>query len=169
MESEKAFEQLFRTRYGQLYVFASQLVNDHEVCRDIVSEAFADAYHKLPAIAPEKQLSFLYNLVRNKCIDYIRHETVREKYVSLYEKSYALIDDEHVAEALLEKEHQLETVKEIMQEMTPKTRLILERCLLQRKKYREVAEELGVSVSAIRKHIVTGLKLLRRRMAKKSE
>lgn len=165
----KTFEQIFRTHYEQLYLFATHIINDPEECRDIVSDAFADTFRKHPDIAPDKYLAFLYRLVRNKCIDHIRREIVRQKFLSLYEQAYALHEDAQVANVLEEKERQLAIVQEVMQEMTPKTRLILERCMLQRKKYREVAEELGISVSAVRKHIVAALKLLRSRMAKKSE
>ena len=45
-------------------------------------------------------------------------------------------------------------------------------CLLytsiQRKKYQEVAEELNISVSAVRKHIVKALQVIREECAKKS-
>ena len=45
---------------------------------------------------------------------------------------------------------------------------ILEECYIQRKKYQEVAEELNISVSAVRKHIVKALQVIREECAKKS-
>lgn len=47
------------------------------------------------------------------------------------------------------------------------TRHILEECYVRRKKYQEVADELNISVSAVRKHIVKALSVLRKEFAKK--
>ncbi|MBR1448881.1 MAG: sigma-70 family RNA polymerase sigma factor [Prevotella sp.] len=168
MNDKKAFEQLFRDNYARLYQFANRMVNDPEACRDIVSEAFAQAYPKMDAMEDSRRLAFLYTLVRNKCVDHVRHEVAQQKYASLMERAYAEDPDE-LSAIISEQDELLKQAGEVMQEMTPKTRLILERCYLQRKKYREVAEELGISNSAVRKHIVAALKKLRERMAKKSE
>ena len=51
--------------------------------------------------------------------------------------------------------------------LTAHTRLILEECYVRRKKYQEVADELNISVSAVRKHIVKALSVLRKEFAKK--
>ena len=41
-------------------------------------------------------------------------------------------------------------ISKAMEKLTPHTRHILEECYIQRKKYQEVAEELNISVSAVR-------------------
>ena len=46
------------------------------------------------------------------------------------------------------------------------TRHILEECYLHEKKYKEVAAELNISISAVRKHIVKALKAIREEFAK---
>ena len=53
-----------------------------------------------------------------------------------------------------------------MEKLTPHTRHILEECYIQRKKYQEVAEELNISVSAVRKHIVKALQVIREECAR---
>ena len=168
LKDKENFERLFRNNYTRLFLFANRMVNDSEACRDIVSDAFAQAYTKIHKIDENQQLAFLYTMVRNKCVDYVRHENARQKYINIIEKAYTE-DPEELGAIIQEQDELLKQVREVMDEMTPKTRLILERCYLQRKKYHEVAEELGISISAVRKHIVAALKKLRDRMAKKSE
>lgn len=46
--------------------------------------------------------------------------------------------------------------------LTPQTRHILEACYFQDKRYADVAEELDISTSTVKKHIVQALKVLRK-------
>ena len=47
------------------------------------------------------------------------------------------------------------------QEWTVRTRYVLEECYFHRKKYAEVAENIGISINAVKKHIMKALNLLR--------
>ncbi|MDY4645071.1 RNA polymerase sigma factor, partial [Prevotella sp.] len=46
---------------------------------------------------------------------------------------------------------------------TPRTRQILKLCYVERKKYREVAVELQISESAVKKHIMQALSYMRQK------
>ncbi|MBR1932411.1 MAG: sigma-70 family RNA polymerase sigma factor [Prevotella sp.] len=168
-DKHKALELLFRQHYTSLYHFAMRMVDDDEACRDLVGEAFRQAYDQLDSIPPERQKAYIFSLVRNKCIDYVRHLQARQRYAEYYEHTLARTNDNEAA-TLEELEAQLQQMRAIIDsDLTPRTRLVLERCYLHRKKYAEVAQELGISVSAVRKHIVAALKTLRAKMPKKSE
>lgn len=64
-----------------------------------------------------------------------------------------------------ENEQRIEAMYHVIETMTPQTQLILKSCYFKGMKYREVAEELNISISAVRKHIVQALKLLRSSLA----
>ena len=66
-------------------------------------------------------------------------------------------------------EQQISKMYSMLDKFTPKTRIILEMCYFQKKTYKETAGELGICVSAVRKHIVTALKAFRAEFAKKNE
>lgn len=53
-----------------------------------------------------------------------------------------------------------------MEHLTPRTRQVLEAHYLQGKKYSEVAAELGISESAVKKHIVQALRMFREKVSK---
>ena len=67
-----------------------------------------------------------------------------------------------------EQDERMMHISKAMEKLTPHTKHILEECYIQRKKYQEVAEELNISVSAVRKHIVKALQVIREECAKKS-
>ena len=66
----------------------------------------------------------------------------------------------------LEQDTQLEerwqaTVHCIDHDLTPQTASVIRLCFGERMSYKETAEELGISISAVNKHIVKGLRTLR--------
>lgn len=61
----------------------------------------------------------------------------------------------------MDTEAKIEKMRQLIGTLTPQTRTILEACYFKGKKYADVAEELGISTSAVKKHIVQALKILR--------
>ena len=53
------------------------------------------------------------------------------------------------------------SIMEAVNLLTPRTQQVLKACYVERKKYKEVAEELNISKSAVKKHIMNALKTLR--------
>jgi RNA polymerase sigma-70 factor (ECF subfamily) len=58
-------------------------------------------------------------------------------------------------------EHLKEVLTYIDTELTPQTRTVLRMCYDEKRKYKEVASELGISVQAVNKHISQALRKLR--------
>ena len=52
-----------------------------------------------------------------------------------------------------------------METLAPRTRLVLQECYIHKKKYKEVAAEMEISVNAVKKHIVKALKTIREEIA----
>ena len=94
--------------------------------------------------------------MRRKSLDYLKHQTVKNKYAKLY---LALHDE--VSTEFDEEEDRMIKVEQVMAEMPARTRFIFDQCYFENKKYEEVAEILGVSRDGIRKNIIKGLTMLR--------
>lgn len=157
---KKDFEILFRDIYPKLYYAALQIVKDDEMCRDFISDSFLQLWSKRAEIDPSKRAAFLYRIVHNKCIDYIRKESAKKKYIEFYSMLYGTSAEE-IEGSWEENERRIQAMYRNIETLTPQTKKILKLCYFQNKKYREVAEELGISISAVRKHIVQALKALR--------
>lgn len=165
---KKDFEILFRDIYPKLYYAAIQLVKDEEVCRDIIADSFEQLWTKRAAVEPEKRPSYLYRIVHNKCIDYIRRQTARNKYIEFYGMLYGTFVEE-TERSWEENEQHIRQMYQTIETLTPQTQKILKLCYFRQMKYREVAEELDISVSAVRKHIVQALKALRSSLKNKRD
>lgn len=63
-----------------------------------------------------------------------------------------------------ETEDRITKMYNLIDTLTPQTRRILEECYFHGKRYADVAEELNISTSTVKKHIVQALKLLRQKL-----
>lgn len=166
--SEKAvnFEAFFKEHYNRFYFFAYQMIADKEICRDIVSDSFEQMWSTLHEKENHNWLGFMYSLIKNKCIDYIRHETAKERYISLYSELYKGGEEDNEWE---ETESLIKMIQLQITKLPPQTRMVLEECYFHKKSYSEVASELDISVSMVHKHIATALKTFREKIAKNSK
>lgn len=157
MEDKQDFDFLFKEYYPQLYYYALHLIDDMEASKDITSDAFETIWVNYSKISKEAAKACLYTYVRNKCIDYLRHQSVHRQFVELYSE----LTHPYTEMRYREWDERILSIRKAMEKLTPHTRHILEECYVERKKYKEVAEELNISVSAVRKHIVKALQILR--------
>lgn len=164
VEDKADFDFLFKEYYPQLYYYAFHLINNMEASKDIVSDAFEFIWANYAKIDKATAKSYLYVYVRNKSIDFLRHQSTHEQYVQIYSE----LTKSYVETEYQEQDERMMHISKAMEKLTPHTKHILEECYIQRKKYQEVAEELNISVSAVRKHIVKALQVIREECAKKS-
>lgn len=165
MEDKADFDFLFKEYYTQLYYYAFHLINDMEASKDITSDAFEFIWANYTKIDKATAKSYLYIYVRNKCIDYLRHQKVHEQYVQLYIK----LTEPHAETEYQEYDERMLRIQKAISTLTAHTRHILEECYIRKKKYKEVADELNISISAVRKHIVKALSVIRSEFEKKNE
>jgi len=91
----------------------------------------------------------------------LRHDQAARQYVEYLQD--VVEDDEGMTPE--EYEERLRIVKQIISELPPRTRFVLEQCYFNNKKYQEVAEILDVTSSAVKKHIMKALSILRERLS----
>ena len=151
-----AFETFFSVYYSKAYCLAFSIVRDEDVGKDIVAEAFEYLLSNPKDMSESELRNYLYVMVRNKCADYFRHVLSHDKYVEWAQYSLSVFDDDYE-----EHEAKVMAVQKALEDLTPRTREIFEAHYLKGLKYSEVAEELNISQSTVKKHIVAGLKLLR--------
>lgn len=163
MSREGEFERIFRECYAQLYAFAIGMVRDDELCRDILSDSFELLWNHLSEIEEAHQKSYLYRTVRNKCTDWARSRLSRQRYEVFFKTIYGDESDED-GTLLKEAEDNIERMYELIDTLTPQTRRILDECYFKGRRQAEVAEELGISVSAVKKHIGQAMRVLKTNM-----
>jgi RNA polymerase sigma-70 factor (family 1) len=160
MSREGEFERLFRECYAQLYAFAIGLVREDELCRDILSDSFEILWNHLDEIDEARQKSYLYRTVRNKCTDWARSRLSQQRYEIFFKTIYGDENDDD-GTMLKETEDNIDKIYRLMDTLTPQTRRILDECYFKGRRQADVAEELGISVSAVKKHVAQAMKVFK--------
>ncbi len=150
----KQMEQLFRTNYERMYRLAFALLHDNEEARDVVSDVFSKLWDS--DIKEDTASAYLMRSVKNACLNLIAQKERDERLQRLL----PLEDDIAEVDTHLEERWQA-TVHCIDHDLTPQTASVIRLCYGERMSYKETAEELGISISAVNKHIVKGLRTLR--------
>lgn len=162
---EKIFEQLFHSHYEAMYRLAFTYLHDKEESRDIVSEVFARLWDSGLPVRADMQRPILLACIRNRCLNVIARKSRDERLRRLYplEQSYTQIPEEENEQCLKE------ILDAIENDLTPQAGRILYLRYGEGKSYRETAEILGISISAVNKHVVKALKKLRTKFLKNNE
>ena len=139
-----------------LFYKALYWVEDEEVAKDLVSELFADLWKSYERIRHYKIGPYLFTAIKNKSLNYLRHQKVecanRDAYIRMKEE---ILSDSELLEQRLQK------IQEVIDGQTPLTKFVFEACYYENKTYQEVSEILAVSVSAVHKHISKMMAALR--------
>lgn len=162
MTIEREYELLYKDNYESLYYYALQIVKDEELCRDIISDSFEIVWRKREDTPKEKRRAFFYRMVHNRCVDYIRKETARNRYADFYRRmsQAGVIEQEYDAEDDIRKQR---IVDEVMEELPPQTRNVVQLCFFENMKYADAAGQLGISLSGVKKHIAKAMLRFRSR------
>lgn len=157
---ESAYRQLFDQYYQKLVVFAYKYLDDLESARDIVQEFYLYLYESRQSISIQTSLkSYLYSAVKNRCLNQIKHEQVKEKHRNM-RRSEANVSDPDLEEIMDAVELEAR-VYEIVSKLPEKCRQIYIMSRVDGKRNREIADELNLSIRTVETQISKALKSLK--------
>lgn len=154
------FETFFKANYDKAFYLAYRITHDGKTSQDIVGDAFELVWKNAREGGVANAYSYLFTIVRHLCTDFLRRKAVRDRYaqMQLLTAETSMVSDDNL------REERIRRVMTAMDDLNPRTRDIIRACFIERKQYREVAADLGISVSAVKKHVVKGLRVLRERL-----
>ena len=159
--NKDAFEYIFKRYYQRLTGFGRRYIQATEVVQDIVQDCFAVLWekHSSVSVLSVSVSSFLFAMVRNGCLNHIKHEQVIQRYEIEYQSFAEGEERLYHIDFGLEVEHKL-LYEELKEKITQVVDQLPERCrevfILSRfegLKNREIAEKLQISTTAVEKHI----------------
>lgn len=156
-DKEINIDDLFRYNYRPLCLYALHYLQDVDLSEDIVQESYTALWEKLQeGVHVLNRKSYLYMMVRNRCLDHLRKKGVPTEYLKPYD-TYGIIDDDDAQERS-QTEARLWTAIDSLPEKCREVFIMSKRDGL---KYEEIADELGLSVNTVRNQISKALKVLK--------
>jgi RNA polymerase sigma-70 factor (ECF subfamily) len=169
--NHKAFEKIFNTYYKKLYVFSKEYVIDSETARELVQEAFVKLWEVKNQLRADTNIpAYLYTMVRNNSINFLKQSIVKKKYAEYSQfkyqqyllNYYALIDES--SEKLIYKELE-DKIHDIIEHLPKKCKTVFKLSRFQELKHKEIASQLNISVKTVENHIAEALKRIHIQLA----
>jgi RNA polymerase sigma-70 factor (ECF subfamily) len=158
-----AFEMIFRTYYQPLCSYAYTFLQDKEEAEEIVQGTFLSVWEKRQTIAIHTAVKpYLYAMVRNACLNVIKHEKIKQKHAA-EEIALSPISHDSVAHAVATSELEVK-IHQAMEKLPEQCRLVFKLSRFEELKYAEIAEQLSISVKTVENHMGKALKIMREQL-----
>ena len=157
-KDEKAFTYLYDMYAKSLFGIIATLLKNPEDAQDALQEAFIKIWENCNKFDLLKAKSYLFSVAKNLFLNAKKHEKVVRNFENNSTNLY--IETETPESALREKEfkHKLEKA---IGNLTDSSREVFLLNRIEGKKYKEIAELLGISLKAVEKRMSKALLALR--------
>lgn len=156
----KVFEEVYNTHAESLHNFMYYKCGDRDLAEDFVQEAFVKLWKNCAKVLFEKAKSFLFTVSNNLFLNNIAHKKVVLKHQKLGAKHHT----NETPEFLMEEQEFLKKLEKAIADLPEKQRVVFLLNRIDKKKYKEIAEILEISVKAVEKRMSSALKVLREKI-----
>jgi RNA polymerase sigma-70 factor (family 1) len=155
-----SFEMLFKKHYDPLCRFALSYLQDPDDAEETVQGVFIGFWEKRQTIQVETSLkAYLYRSVRNACLNEIKRAKVRKLHADslMVEGEPQSQPSDHLA---IRQELE-EKIQEALQALPEQCRLIFKMSRFEELKYKEIADQLNLSIKTVENQMGKALKIMR--------
>jgi RNA polymerase sigma-70 factor (ECF subfamily) len=167
------FERIHASYYPGMLRFVQTYGLSREDAENVVHDAFAEVWevrheylHKMNHL-----LAFLFATVKNRCIDYLRHQIVRREAENAMQEEFRLdrqmkFDSLEAFEEdeLTSAENIEDMLRKAIDALPEKCREIFIKSKLEGKKQKEIAKELNISINTIETQMSIAYKKLKQEL-----
>jgi len=157
---EQSFDSIYLKYYASLFQYAYTMIRDRILAEEMVHQVFLKILEKNKPIGIHSSLkSYLYRAVHNECLNYIKHEKVKQGHAanSLIEQR---LSEENPSGKMQYKELEIK-LSLAVNELPEQCRIIFQLSRYDELKYADIALLLGISIKTVENQIGKALKRLR--------
>ncbi|WP_205513815.1 RNA polymerase sigma factor [Longitalea arenae] len=159
-KDREAFSELYDKLYRKLFLFAKSMAGDAEEARDIVTESFIKLWSQEHSFSTMAHLQvYLYTIIKNSCIDYLRRDKLRTKIENQLSK--AEIIHENVIERKYQEAELVQMLYERINQLPERMQQVFKLTYLDGYSRTEIAQMLNLSENTIRNTNAAAMKAIR--------
>ncbi len=155
------FQQLYENYYSRMVLFAASIVYDREEAEDIVQDVFQYLWDKAEVIEIKTSLkNYLFTAVRNGALNKIRKHNILDVHAEQIREAWYLSLE-------IEPDTDSERMEQINREVEKFPKQMKKIFLLrteEEKRYKEIAQELNISLNTVKTQLKRAFKLLREKI-----
>ena len=157
----RAFRQIFDALFSNLTKFSFSFVHSKEAATEIVDELFVQLWIKRADIMKINDLRvYLYTATKNASLNYISKKA-KQIEVEPYENLQVQMTDVVSPEQIMITKEMLQKIKEAVDSLPPRCKLIFKFVREDGLSYSEVAEILGLSIKTVDAQMVIAVSRIR--------
>ncbi|MFD1770107.1 RNA polymerase sigma factor [Sphingobacterium suaedae] len=156
-----AFNLFYKAYYPVVLRVVKQYIKTEDLVEDVVQEIFTKIWTERTKLAHVLSLeSYLFIVVKNYTLNYL-HKIATDQIQQQRIFQRFRLDIDSVDQQVIDKEYQAK-LKEILDRLPAQTKRVFELCRVEGKTYEESSRILGVSKSAIKKHMIRCVSTLKK-------
>lgn len=155
---EEVYKTIFYEHAESLRNFLYYKSGNLALAEDLVQDAFGKLWENCAKVPPEKAKSYLFTIGNNLFLNHISHQKVVLKFEN---KGHSEADNQS-PQFILEEQEFKQRLEAAISALPEDQRIVFLMNRIDKKKYREIAEELGLSVKAVEKRMTKALTVLRK-------
>ena len=158
--NDELFEQLFKAHYKALHAYATTILKDIDIAEEVVQNLFLKFWEKRELLSIATSIkAYLYKCVYNDSLNYLKHENVKLKHQNF--TVYTMDTSSEPASAKAELTELETKLRAALNELPEQCRTIFQLSRFEELKYKEIAEQLGLSIKTVENQMGKALKILR--------
>lgn len=163
---ESAIKRIHCLYFNSLCYYANQLIDDKDESQDITAESFLVFWNRRNDFNGLSEIkAFLFRVVRNKCIDFIRKEKSRHQQQK--ELTYLAGINESPDNSALITSHFLQLIHQEIENLPPQCKAVLKSIFLDGKSTMDVARDLSISPQTVLNQKSKALRIIRLKLLEK--
>ena len=160
----RAFEKIFRAYFKPLHAYAYTFTKDDEQAEEIVQNVFCRIWEKRDQLNPDGSIkAYLYRAVHNESVNHLKHQKTRTAFRVHYDNNEEQTTGE-ASEKIMVAELDGH-IQKALNELPLQCRIIFQLSRFENLKYREIADQLSLSVKTVENQMGKTLKVLRVKLA----
>lgn len=165
-----AYEELFKQTFPRMLGYCRLFIHEQEQANDLVQECFIKLWEKRSSIKTTQSVeSLLFVMLRNRCLNYLRDQKLHKPETEIDSVGENELQHLFQLDFIGKEESSLEeqlivAIRESVDKLPEKRKIVFTKSKLEGKKNKDVADELGISVKAVEKHLHQAKEQIRKEM-----
>jgi len=161
---ESAYETLFRAYFAELTIYAFRFLEDMENAEETVQDIYFNLWTNRESLSITTSIkSYLYRTVKNTCLNHLKHQKVEDKYKNYFGQQIQLDELRH--DDWMTNNELTQSIEKAIESMPTMRKKVFCLSKINKLKYKEIAEDLGISIKTVENHMGKALKYLRTELA----
>lgn len=159
---QEQFEAFLLSHEKRIYHYLLSLLGNETDAHDVVQNVFIAFYEHIDRVEEVTALAYVYKIAYNKSMTFLKQKS---RYVSYEPEVFDRIPDTPQAAP----KQDFSALREAVRLLPPRLAAVIQLQYYEQLSYKQMSEQLGISVKAVESLLVRAKKMLRKKMLKETQ